>query len=570
MVFSSMVFLCLYLPVVCLVYMLIPIKMRNLWLLFASLCFYAYGEPVYIWIMIWSTVFDYCNGRMLAFFIQKGKKHTAGRVVLWVSILGNLSVLGFFKYWDFFVTNVNQMAGTQFPVLSLALPIGISFYTFQTMSYTIDVYREEIKPQKNIWDFGMYVCLFPQLIAGPIVRYAQIEKEMHNRKLSLQHMYEGLFRFSIGLGKKVLLANQFGEIHTRVSQYTGKDQTMASLWLAAVAFTLQIYYDFSGYSDMAIGLGRCFGFTFPENFQYPYVASSVTDFWRRWHKTLSGWFRSYLYISLGGNRKGILRQILNLLIVWFLTGLWHGAGWNFILWGLYYFVLLTIEKCIFYLVKQQGKSQKNKNTLQETDAEVESNGVSQQNSNTLETKLLETDAEVESNGVSQQNSNTLETKLLETGAEVENNGASQQNSNILERKLLETGAEVQGQGKKRNWFVTGLLGLGQHGYTLLAIVFGWVLFSQEQVEKLGVVLAGMIGIGVKIGNTLALYDWNQAKILLLLGAVGATGFPKQISQKVVLDSAKEILQPLFAFLLLFLSMAYIVSGSYNPFLYFRF
>ena len=522
MVFSSMVFLCLYLPVVCLVYMLIPIKMRNLWLLFASLCFYAYGEPVYIWIMIWSTVFDYCNGRMLAFFIQKGKKHTAGRVVLWVSILGNLSVLGFFKYWDFFVTNVNQMAGTQFPVLSLALPIGISFYTFQTMSYTIDVYREEIKPQKNIWDFGMYVCLFPQLIAGPIVRYAQIEKEMHNRKLSLQHMYEGLFRFSIGLGKKVLLANQFGEIHTRVSQYTGKDQTMASLWLAAVAFTLQIYYDFSGYSDMAIGLGRCFGFTFPENFQYPYVASSVTDFWRRWHKTLSGWFRSYLYISLGGNRKGILRQILNLLIVWFLTGLWHGAGWNFILWGLYYFVLLTIEKCIFYLVKQQGKSPKNKNTLQETDAEVESNGVSQQNSNTLETKLLETDV------------------------------------------------AVQGQVKKRNWFVTGLLGLGQHGYTLLAIVFGWVLFSQEQVEKLGVVLAGMIGIGVKIGNTLALYDWNQAKILLLLGAVGATGFPKQISQKVVLDSAKEILQPLFALLLLFLSMAYIVSGSYNPFLYFRF
>ena len=266
--------------------------------------------------------------------------------MLVLSVVGNLGILCFFKYTDFALETINRLAGTQFGLLQLALPIGISFYTFQTMSYTIDVYRGETPAQHNIISFGMYVCLFPQLIAGPIVRYKEVQKEVDGRKTTISGAVHGLQRFLTGLAKKVLLANQIGALWDYIKGLGNADMSTALAWLGAIAFTFQIYFDFSGYSDMAIGLGEMFGFHFPENFDHPYESKSITEFWRRWHITLSTWFREYLYIPLGGNRKGAARQIINLFIVWFLTGLWHGAGWNFILWGLYYFVLLVLEKLV--------------------------------------------------------------------------------------------------------------------------------------------------------------------------------------------------------------------------------
>jgi alginate O-acetyltransferase complex protein AlgI len=255
----------------------------------------------------------------------------------------NLGLLCFFKYTDFAIENVNALFSTSIAALNLALPIGISFYTFQTLSYTIDVYRRKVSVQHNIIDFGMYICLFPQLIAGPIVRYSDIETQIKNRRVDADQLWQGLLRFVVGLGKKVLLANQIGALWSEIS--ASPDNLPAlSAWIGTLAFTFQIYFDFSGYSDMAIGLGKMFGFRFPENFDHPYQAENVTEFWRRWHMTLGSWFREYLYIPLGGNRKGIPRLLLNLLVVWFLTGLWHGAGWNFILWGVYYFVLIACEK----------------------------------------------------------------------------------------------------------------------------------------------------------------------------------------------------------------------------------
>ena len=349
MVFSSMVFLTIFFPIVFMIYLLIPNKARNLFLFLASLVFYAWGEPVYIFIMLFSTAFDYVNGRLIGYFRSKEKERSA-KTVLVVSVVGNLSILGFFKYSDFFLTTVNQLTGSAISLLNIALPVGISFYTFQTMSYTIDVYRGEIEPQRNIINFGMYVCLFPQLIAGPIVRYKDIEQEVDKRGFNPQEIALGLYRFLIGLAKKILIANAAGEIYDEISAIRTKNLTGPVVLISALCYTIQIYFDFSGYSDMAIGLGRVFGFHFPENFNYPYESRSITEFWRRWHMTLGTWFREYLYIPLGGNRKGFPRQILNLLIVWSLTGLWHGASWNFLLWGLYYFILLLIEKCFMLSV----------------------------------------------------------------------------------------------------------------------------------------------------------------------------------------------------------------------------
>ena len=468
MVFSSMIFLCVFLPVILVIYFALPKQSRNLWLLLASLFFYAWGEPRYILIMLFSTVFDYFNGRVIEYATLKGKRDTLGRAVLVLSIAGNLGILCFFKYTDFVLGTVNRLAGTRGGLLQLALPIGISFYTFQTMSYTIDVYRGEIPAQHNIISFGMYVCLFPQLIAGPIVRYKDVQKEIDARKTTISGAVHGLQRFLIGLAKKVLLANQIGALWDEIKGLGGSDMSMSLAWLGAVAFTFQIYFDFSGYSDMAIGLGEMFGFHFPENFDHPYESKSITEFWRRWHMTLGTWFREYLYIPLGGNRKGVVRQIFNLLVVWFLTGLWHGAGWNFILWGLYYFVLLVLEKFVL-------------------------------------------------------------------------------------RRLLERLPDVI-----------------RHLYTLFFVVVGWVIFACDDLGLLGSYLKAMFGIGVPGGNALALYEWDVQAPFLAILLIAATTLPARIAKQLTREDQRSPLLMVYTVGLLVLSLAFLVSGSYNPFLYFRF
>ena len=349
MVFSSTIFLCVYLPLVLLGYYICPKKGRNLFLLIASLVFYAWGEPKYVFLMIFSILVNYIFGRLMDKHRENKKRL---KLMLVLSVVIDIGLLSVFKYTDFIITNVNAIFGANFDLLNIALPIGISFYTFQAMSYTIDVYRNDVRVQKNLIDFGMYITMFPQLIAGPIVRYADVQDQLADRSVTTADFSEGIMRFVVGLGKKVLLANQMGAVWSEIYALGG-DVSALMAWTGAIAYTFQIYFDFSGYSDMAIGLGRMFGFKFPENFRYPYQSVSITDFWRRWHITLSTWFKEYLYIPLGGNRRGLTRQALNLLIVWSLTGFWHGAGWNFVLWGLYYFVILFIEK--LFLLKALEK-----------------------------------------------------------------------------------------------------------------------------------------------------------------------------------------------------------------------
>lgn len=349
MVFSSTIFLCVYLPLVLLGYYICPKKGRNLFLLIVSLVFYAWGEPKYVFLMIFSILVNYIFGRLMD--KNRGRQKRM-KLLLVLSVVIDLGLLSVFKYTDFVITNINAIFGSSFDLLNIALPIGISFYTFQAMSYTIDVYRDDVRVQKNLIDFGMYITMFPQLIAGPIVRYADVQDQLAERSVTTADFSEGVMRFVVGLGKKVLLANQMGAVWSDIYALGG-DVSALMAWTGAIAYTFQIYFDFSGYSDMAIGLGRMFGFKFPENFRYPYQSVSITDFWRRWHITLSTWFKEYLYIPLGGNRRGLARQALNLLIVWSLTGFWHGAGWNFVLWGLYYFVILFIEK--LFLLKALDK-----------------------------------------------------------------------------------------------------------------------------------------------------------------------------------------------------------------------
>lgn len=327
-------------PITLILYKVCPPKFRNMTLLFFSLVFYGWGEPLYLFLMVGSILINYIGGLVIE---KYESSHRAKKVSLIVAIALNLGILSFFKYSDFMIENLNGLFDLGLGALRIALPIGISFYTFQAMSYVIDVYRQEVKAQHNFINFAMYVSMFPQLIAGPIVRYKDIEGSIDNRKIDYVQVYEGTRRFVVGLGKKVLLANQAGMLWEEIYSYGGQTDAPVA-WLGALLFTFQIYFDFSGYSDMAIGLGKILGFEFPENFNYPYTARSITDFWTRWHMTLSGWFKSYLYIPLGGNRKGLGRQILNLFIVWSLTGLWHGASWNFVLWGVYFFVILVLEK----------------------------------------------------------------------------------------------------------------------------------------------------------------------------------------------------------------------------------
>ena len=338
MLFSSIVFLFTFLPAVMILYYLLPVRFRNVILLLASLVFYAWGEPVYLFLMLLSILFNYFSGLDIARNLQDAKRSLVFNLII------NLAVLGFFKYEGFVLDTLNGILPVHISYHALPLPIGISFYTFQILSYIIDVYRGNVKVQTNLPNFALYVTMFPQLIAGPIVQYADVDEQLASREISRTKFGEGSMYFIRGLAKKVLLANTSGMIFTEVSGLAKDNIAVMTAWLGAFAYMFQIYFDFSGYSDMAIGLGKMFGFEFNMNFNYPYVSKSITEFWRRWHISLSSWFRDYVYIPLGGNRVSKIKHIRNLLIVWFLTGLWHGAAWNFVAWGLYYGVILIIEK----------------------------------------------------------------------------------------------------------------------------------------------------------------------------------------------------------------------------------
>ncbi len=338
MIFSSIPFLYYYLPCVLVIYYLVPARWKNFILLLASLFFYAWGEPKYLLFMVLSILQGYVCGLL----IGKYRGSRRARIFLVASVVFSLGLLGYCKYADFFISGFRIVTGLPVPLLGIALPIGISFYTFQVLSYTVDVYRGQVEEQKNFITLALYVAMFPQLIAGPIVRYSDIAVQLKERKHTIDGAALGIRRFILGLGKKVLLANTLGELCSTFRE--SQDKSVLFFWLYAVAYVLHVYFDFSGYSDMAIGLGKLFGFDFPENFNYPYISKSITEFWRRWHMTLGSWFRDYLYIPMGGNRVSRGRWIVNLLVVWLLTGLWHGAAWNFVVWGLFFGIFLLIEK----------------------------------------------------------------------------------------------------------------------------------------------------------------------------------------------------------------------------------
>ena len=462
MIFSSIPFLYYFLPVVLLVYGLTPKKGKNAVLLLFSLVFYGWGEPKYLAVMLVCTALGYGFGLALGRAGRPGVR----KALLAASVLSSLSFLVYFKYADFFLSNFNALTGASLPLLQMTLPVGISFYTFQILSYTVDVYRGEAQVQKNPIDLACYVTMFPQLIAGPIVRYTDVAEQLKQRGRG--DFQKGASRFLVGLGKKILFANLLGEV---CAAWRGtQDGSVLFSWLYAVSYTLHIYFDFSGYSDMAIGLGALLGFRFPENFNYPYIAASVTEFWRRWHMTLSRWFRDYVYIPLGGNRKGMGKQLRNILIVWLLTGFWHGAAWNFLCWGLYFAALLILEKLV----------------------------------------------------------------LLR----------------FLEKHRI----------------------FG-HVYLLLAVVFGFVLFDAATLSGAWDCIRGMLGLGgLPIASAEGAYLLKSNALLLILAALGATPLPKRIAK--VLEArcpkAAALLHPAALCALLLICTAYLVDGSYNPFLYFRF
>ena len=462
MIFSSIPFLYYFLPVVLLVYGLTPRVGKNAVLLLFSLVFYGWGEPKYLAVMLVCTALGYGFGLALGRAGRPGVR----KALLAASVLSSLSFLVYFKYADFFLSNFNALTGASLPLLQLTLPVGISFYTFQILSYTVDVYRGEAQVQKNPIDLACYVTMFPQLIAGPIVRYTDVAEQLKQRGRG--DFQKGASRFLVGLGKKILFANLLGEV---CAAWRGtQDGSVLFSWLYALSYTLHIYFDFSGYSDMAIGLGKIFGFRFPENFNYPYIAASVTEFWRRWHMTLSRWFRDYVYIPLGGNRKGMGKQLRNILIVWLLTGFWHGAAWNFLCWGLYFAALLILEKLV----------------------------------------------------------------LLR----------------FLEKHRI----------------------FG-HVYLLLAVVFGFVLFDASTISGAWDCIRGMLGLGgLPIASAEEVYLLKSNALLLILAALGATPLPKRIAKALEArcPKAAALLHPAALCALLLICTAYLVDGSYNPFLYFRF
>lgn len=340
MLFSSITFIYFFLPIVLAIYFLLPIRYRNGWLLAASFLFYAWGEPNYLVIMLLTIFINY----FAAILVSKQKTKATKFIVLWLSIIVDLSMLGYFKYFNFFVENINLLFHGNIDFIKVVMPIGISFYTFQALSYVIDVYKGEVKAQRNIATVALYIALFPQLIAGPIVKYHDIENQLTSHDVTPDMFYQGLCRFIVGLGKKVLIANNMGLVADKVFNLSANDVSTPMAWLGALCYSMQIFYDFSGYSDMAIGLGQMFGFKFLENFNYPYISDSITEFWRRWHISLSSWLKNYVYIPLGGNRHGLTKTCINLMIVFAITGFWHGAQWTFILWGMWHGVFIVIEK----------------------------------------------------------------------------------------------------------------------------------------------------------------------------------------------------------------------------------
>lgn len=343
MIFSSIFFLFVFLPITLLLYYAVPWKAKNLILLLCSLIFYAWGEPVYVFLMLFSIIFNYLGGIEINYY-RELKDEKRLRFSFWFTVAVNLAILGFFKYYGFLISNLNALLPIDIPYRELDLPIGISFYTFQTLSYIIDVYKDAVPVQKNFISFGTYVTMFPQLIAGPIVQYADVDGQLAHRNLSVYKFGEGVTWFLRGLGKKVLLANNMGMTFDAIAAIVPDERSVLTAWIGCLAYAMQIYFDFGGYSDMAIGLGKMFGFEFMRNFDYPYISKSITEFWRRWHISLGSWFREYVYIPLGGNRVSPKKHIRNILIVWMLTGFWHGASWNFMLWGLYYGLILLAEK----------------------------------------------------------------------------------------------------------------------------------------------------------------------------------------------------------------------------------
>ena len=343
MVFSSIVFLYIFLPIMLLLYFIVPSKFKNAIMILASLVFFAWGEIRYIFIMLVLAVMDFICGKQITKYQDNKKKKI---FFLMINVVVNLGILFFFKYADFIITNINNLTRFSIPLLNIPLPIGVSFNTFQSLSYVIDVYRGTVKCEKSFYNYLTYTTLFPQIIAGPIVRYETVDEELETKNISLDNFSAGMKRFIIGLGKKVLIANSVGALWNTIEIGNYSELSMLFAWIGIISFALQIYFDFSGYSDMAIGLAQIFGMKFDENFNYPYISKSITEFWRRWHITLRSWFRDYVYIPLGGNRRGFAIQIRNILIVWFLTGAWHGASWNFILWGLYFGIILILEKTL--------------------------------------------------------------------------------------------------------------------------------------------------------------------------------------------------------------------------------
>lgn len=467
MVFSSLYFLFLYLPIVLFLYYITPLKWRNLLLLLVNLVFYAWGEPVYILIMFLSIGIDYTHGMLVEKYKRRGNDRGA-RWAVASSVIFNLALLFFFKYWDFVAGSLQAIGFSFMPKLGLSLPIGISFYTFQTMSYTIDVYRDDAKVQRSLVNFGTFVTLFPQLIAGPIIKYKDLGDQIDHRTHSPEQFASGVQIFVVGLAKKVLLANNIGKLWDTILALPAGELTTAGAWLGVAAFAFQLYFDFSGYSDMAVGLGRMLGFEFMRNFNYPYIAKSVTEFWRRWHISLSSWFREYLYIPLGGNRCSKPRWMLNLFLVWAATGIWHGASWNYLLWGLYFFALLMLEKLF-----------------------------------------------------------------------------------LLSR--LEQAPRVL-----------------QHLYTMFLVVVSWAIFAIEDFSQLRAYLAVMFGLG---GAPLAdgAFGYYLRSYLPVLCAAALASTPLGVSLFQKLGSrTRQILCTLLVLAGLILCTAYLVDGTYNPFLYFRF
>ena len=468
MLFSSIVFLFTFLPVTLIVYYIVPGAFKNVVMLLASLVFYAWGEPVYIILMLLSILFNYVCGIDIARYLKQGKKR---RRRLIFNIVVNLCILGFFKYSGFVVDSINAVLPVHIPYRELPLPIGISFYTFQTLSYIIDVYRGNVKVQKNMLHFALYVSMFPQLIAGPIVQYADVEEQLMSRKESWGKFGDGVLFFIRGLAKKVILANTMGLIFNEVTGLPAGRISVLSAWLGCAAYAFQIYFDFGGYSDMAIGLGKMFGFEFRRNFFYPYMSTSITEFWRRWHISLGSWFREYVYIPLGGNRVSPGRHIFNIMVVWALTGLWHGAAWNFVIWGIYYGVLLLIEK--YFL-----------------------------------------------------------------------------------QKFLSRIPTVFG------WI-----------YTIIIVMTGWVFFFSPTLGSAAGYLKIMVGIGANgLADRESIYLLVTNAVLWILAAAGSAPYVHRLYERVIYGGKKirTGLNCMVYAALFLLCVAYLVSASYNPFLYFRF